>query len=166
MEISINNTITVLTILATGLSAGLFYGWAFSVIPGTRRISDRSYVESMQSINRAILNPAFFIVFFGPVFLLLVSSYLEFAKAVDASFWLMLFAAIVYLAGTLGITVLGNVPLNKALDSVPINNRSMEESSQARRSFEGPWNRLHMIRTIFSVVSFVLLLIAALQGTP
>lgn len=162
METSITNTLTVLTILATGLSAGLFYAWAVSIIPGTKRISDRSYLESMQSMNRAILNPAFFIIFFGPVLLLLVSSYLQFRMAVDASFWLMLAATIAYLAGTYGVTVLGNVPLNRALDSVPINNLGEEELSQARCSFEGPWNRLHMIRTIFSVVSFVLLLAAAL----
>lgn len=162
MDILINNTLTGLTILATGLSAGLFYAWAISVIPGTKRISDRSYVESMQSMNRAILNPAFFIVFFGPVLLLLVSSFLQFREAIGASFWLMLCATIAYLAGTFGVTILGNVPLNNALDSVPINNLGKEELSQARRSFEGPWNRLHMIRTIFSVVSFVLLLTAAL----
>lgn len=162
MDFSIHNVLTILTILTTGLSAGLFYAWAVSVIPGTRRISDRSYLESMQSMNRAIQNPAFFIVFIGPVLLLLTSSYLQFREAVDASFWLMLCATLVYLAGTFGITVGGNVPLNNALDSVRINNLGIEELSQARRSFEEPWNRLHRIRTIFSVVSFLLLLAAVL----
>lgn len=162
MEISMINMVTGLTILVTGLSAGLFFGWTVSVIPGVKRISDNSYVESLQSINRAILNPAFFIVFLGPVFFLLVSSYLQFREAMDASFWLMLCAAIAYLAGTFGVTVVGNVPLNNKLDSVLASNLDKKEASQARRSFEGPWNRLHMIRTIFSVVSFVLVLAAVL----
>jgi hypothetical protein len=31
----------------TGLVAGLLYGWTFSVIPGTTRVGDRTYVETM-----------------------------------------------------------------------------------------------------------------------
>ena len=46
--------------ILTGLSAGLLYGWRVSVIPGTRRTSSHAYVETMQAINRAILNPPSF----------------------------------------------------------------------------------------------------------
>lgn len=161
MDISINNTVSILTILVTGLLAGLFFAWAVSIIPGTKGISDRSYLEAMQSINRAILNPSFFIAFFGTGVLLLVSSFLQFWEGVDASFWLMLCATIVYLAGTFGITVLGNVPLNNTLDSVHISNLSMVELKRIRHSYESQWNKLHMARTIFSVFSFILLITSA-----
>ena len=57
-------TLGVATVL-TGLSAGLLFGWRVSVIPGTRRTSSPNYVETMQSINRAILNREFFAVFLG-----------------------------------------------------------------------------------------------------
>ena len=36
-----------------------------SVIPGTRRVAATNYVDTMQPINRAIINPAFIIPFMG-----------------------------------------------------------------------------------------------------
>lgn len=57
MEISIKTITLFAAALLTGLSAGLFYAWAVSVIPGTRKVTDMIYLETMQSINRAIRNP-------------------------------------------------------------------------------------------------------------
>lgn len=65
MEITIKSIVLLGTVILTGLSAGFFYAWSVSVIPGTQHISDTSYLQAMQSINRAILNPLFFVVFFG-----------------------------------------------------------------------------------------------------
>ena len=60
-----NNTLLITGVIGTGLVAGLLYGWAVSVIPGTTRVGDHTYVETMQDINRAIINPAFIIPFMG-----------------------------------------------------------------------------------------------------
>ena len=56
-----NNTLLITGVIGTGLVAGLLYGWAVSVIPGTTRVGDHTYVETMQDINRAIINPAFIV---------------------------------------------------------------------------------------------------------
>ena len=50
---------------ATGLLAGLFYGYACSIMPGLHASSDRTAVEAMQNINEAIHNPVFFASFLG-----------------------------------------------------------------------------------------------------
>ena len=114
MEISIKSMVLFGSVILTGLSAGLFYAWSVSVIPGMLKVNDTVYLESMQSINRAILNPAFFLIFFGSaIFLCLGSVYgLHLHKGV---FWLMLAASLCYLVGTLGVTIMGNVPLNLSL---------------------------------------------------
>lgn len=161
MELSVKTTSLFLAILLTGLSAGLFYAWEVSVIPGTKQIPDRSYLETMQSINRAILNPAFFIIFFGSLVFLLVSSYMQYTAAVNLSFWLVLGATLTYLIGTFGVTVLGNVPMNEALDAVILQDLSSEELKDTRTSYEGKWNQWHSVRTIFSVLAFTLCLLAA-----
>ena len=163
IDISISKTIFILTILLTGLSAGLFFGWSVSVIPGIRCISDRNYLKTMQSINRAILNPWFFIIFFGSGILLIVSSIEQFRQSVDASFWTLVCATMAYLAGTTGITILGNVPLNNMLDSLSIQDLSPDDLKQLRQSFESRWNRFHMIRTVFAVSAFLLLIMAMLK---
>lgn len=153
-------TISILALLSTGLSAGLFYAWAVSVIPGTKRIADQSYLEAMQQINRAILNPGFFAIFFGALIMILWSTYLEFKMDMGQSFYFTVAAFIVYMAGTVGVTVAGNVPLNEALDLIELNKLGAEELRVTRQAYELKWNRLHNVRTVFSVISFVLLLLA------
>ncbi|MCE7993008.1 MAG: DUF1772 domain-containing protein [Roseivirga sp.] len=153
-------TISLLALLSTGLSAGLFYAWSVSVIPGTKRMADQSYLEAMQQINRAILNPGFFAIFFGALLLMLWSSYLEFKADIGPSFFFTLAALIVYLAGTVGVTAAGNVPLNEALDLIELNKLGASELKATRQAYELKWNRLHNVRTVFSVISFVLLLLA------
>ena len=153
MEVSIKSITLFSAVLLTGLSAGFFYAWAVSVIPGTKGVSDQIYLETMQSINRAILNPAFFLIFFGSPLLLAVSTVQHFHDRL--TFWIMLAASITYLAGTFGVTTLGNVPLNNSLDVLDLSELSVDLMTSTRKQYELKWNRLHMIRTIFSVLSFM-----------
>lgn len=160
MELILKNTSLFVAILLTGLSAGLFYAWEVSVIPGTKLISARSYLETMQSINRAILNPWFFVIFFGSLLLLFTSSWLQFRVAANLSFWLILIALLAYLIGTFGVTLFGNVPLNDALEAVNLSGLTDEQFELHRTSYEGRWNQLHTIRTVFSVVAFMAILLS------
>ncbi len=148
------------TLLLLGLSAGFFYSWEVSVIPGTSRVSNFSYLETMQQINRAILNPKFFLIFFGSLIFLTLSSYLHYRGGVNSTFWLMLLATLTYLIGTFGVTAFGNVPLNDALDSINLEPLSATQLEDLRLSYERKWNRLHVIRTLFSMLSFSLALLA------
>ena len=145
-------------VVLTGLSAGLFYAWAVSVIPGTRRVADLTYLETMQAINRAILNQAFFLIFLGSLILLALSTIQQYQAGL--AFWLMLGATFTYLAGTCGVTAFGNVPLNNTLDALHLGDMGVGQLAEFRQHFEGKWNRLHMIRTGFSVLSFLLSLLA------
>ncbi len=56
-------TLLLITTLSTGLMAGLFYSWTISVTPGLARLNDENYLRAFQSMNRAIINPVFLIVF-------------------------------------------------------------------------------------------------------
>lgn len=159
MEISIKSITLFTAIILTGLSAGLFYAWSVSVIPGTRRIMDPAYLETMQSINRAILNPAFFIIFIGSLVLLTINTIQQYQNGV--TFWLILSATIIYLVGTFGVTAFGNVPLNNTLDALNLSDLSASQISKFRQSYELKWNKLHTIRTVFAVLSFLLSLGAA-----
>ena len=155
-------TMTLLgSIMLTGLSAGLFYAWSVSVIPGTLKVPDMAYLQTMQSINKAILNPGFFLIFFGSLFLLLLASINEF-KSNQVSFSLVLIALVSYLIGTLGITAFGNVPLNNQLETLDLTSISSVEAHQFRQSYETKWNRLNHIRAGFSILSFLFATLALL----
>lgn len=158
MEFSFKSLTLFMAVVLTGLSAGLFYAWSVSVIPGTRKVVDITYLETMQSINRAILNPTFFLIFFGSLLFLTTASIHQFK--VGLTFWLLLSATIVYAIGTFGVTVFGNVPLNNQLDALNIKELIDCRITEFRQLYELKWNRLHLIRTVFSVLSFLLAVMA------
>jgi uncharacterized membrane protein len=59
--------------------------------------------------------------------------------------------------------MLGNVPLNEALDRFDLATGSLEEIRRQLASFEIPWNKLHTIRTIASIGSLILVIMACLS---
>lgn len=164
MELSIKSFILFGSVILIGLSAGLLYAWSVSVIPGTQNLADSTYLETMQNINRAILNPRFFLIFFGSVIFLSIASIYQF-HASKMTFWLMLSAAIFYLIGTVGVTALGNVPLNDQLDLLKLGDLNTDKITAFRKFYETNWNRLHLIRTVFALISFILSLLAVFVET-
>src|SRR3954451_10173744 len=58
-------TLLISSTVATGLSAGLLYGFACAVMPGLKDVDDSAFVAVMQSVNRRILNGWFLVTFVG-----------------------------------------------------------------------------------------------------
>ena len=112
-------------------------------------------IQTMQSINREILNPYFFLVFFGSLILLSVSSISQ-LNIGKWAFGFMLSASIIYLLGTLGVTMFGNIPLNNKLDVLDLTQMDSEALAAFRSYFEENWNRLQHIRAGLSVTAFLL----------
>ncbi|WP_421812306.1 DUF1772 domain-containing protein [Flagellimonas sp.] len=158
MDVSIKTVSLFASVALTGLSAGLFYAWSVSVIPGTLKISDQSYLETMQSINRAILNPLFFLVFFGSIVALGAATSYH-IRTDKLAFGLLLASSLLYLFGTLGVTGLGNVPLNNELEAMDLSALGLEKLKTFRSYYETQWNRLHVIRTFCAIGSFLLVVI-------
>lgn len=146
----------VTSILSAGLIGGLLFGWTVSVIPGLKGVGDRTYVSTMQSINVRIVNPAFIIPFMLTPVLLAGAAALEFRAGNPRRGWLLVAAATTYLLGVLAVTIGGNIPLNNALDSFDLDAATRSQTAERRSSYEGPWNRWHMVRTLASCVAFAL----------
>jgi uncharacterized membrane protein len=163
MDFTLENMAIIALVLLTGLSAGLCFTWTNAVTPGIGRLDDLGYLQSFQQMNRTILNPVFFVVFFGPFFLNLSSIYL-FKSNPGHLLWLLILAGILYFFGVLVVTVFGNVPLNGMLDKTDLGIASIDELRQLREKFEVKWNRLHSIRTFTSIISFLLLIISLSQN--
>jgi uncharacterized membrane protein len=64
-------------LMAMGLIAGLFYSFSVAVMTGLSKVDDRTLVETMQRINRAIQNPAFFLSFAGALVLTATAAVLQ-----------------------------------------------------------------------------------------
>ncbi|MEV0698358.1 anthrone oxygenase family protein [Saccharopolyspora sp. NPDC050389] len=128
-------TLVAATIL-TGLSAGLFYGFACAVMPGLRRSDDRTFVTAMRRINSSILNGWFAIGFLGAFVLPVVAAVLHLGSLRLP--WIVA-AIVLYAGGTLAITFRINVPLNNEL-----------EAAGGRTNFESRWVRWNVVRAVSS----------------
>jgi len=146
----------LLVLGSSGLMAGLFYAYACSVNLGLGRLPDAGYLAAMQSINRAILNPAFLLVFMGAVLFFPIGVYRIYTPPASLSFWLLLAAAFFYIVGVFGITMVCNVPLNDMLDKYDLSGATPQMLSRMRTDFEGPWNAWNLVRTIAAILSFLL----------
>ncbi|WP_127019280.1 DUF1772 domain-containing protein [Flagellimonas beolgyonensis] len=163
MTFSINTLTLISTILLTGLTAGLCFTWTNAVTPGIGRLDNLGYLQAFQAMNRAIINPMLLLVFFGPLLTHIANVYLH-RNQPNLVFWMLFAAGILYVAGVVVITVFGNVPLNEILDKTDLQVATPKQLNEIRNLFEAKWNRLHLIRTVTSTLSFLLLILSLLQN--
>ena len=158
MNLSLETTTVIITILLTGLTAGLCFTWTNAVTPGIGQLDDLGFLKSFQAMSRAIINPIFIVVFFGPFFGHILTVYLKHQNA-STALWIYVIAAALFILGVVLVTIFGNVPLNEILDKTDLATATTEDLRALRKKFEMPWNQWHWVRTISSIFSFLLLLI-------
>jgi uncharacterized membrane protein len=153
-----------LSVLLSALIMGLLYGYACSVNPGLHKLTDAEYLKAMQSINKEIQNPVFFISFMGTLVVLPVAAWYSKTHATSTCFYFLVAATLIYMAGVVGITAFGNIPLNNALAKFNIQAATAADISKQRLLFEASWNRYHLIRTLFSIVATACTIIAVIKN--
>jgi uncharacterized membrane protein len=159
MELSVKLIVLIAGIVLTGLTAGLCFTWSNAVTPGIGRLDDLGYLQAFQQMNRVIINPTFVVVFFGPV-ILHIANVILFRNAPRELLILLIAAAVLYIGGLFLVTIFGNVPLNVILDKTDLVSASIEELSELRERFEARWNNLHLLRTISTTLSFIMLVVS------
>jgi uncharacterized membrane protein len=162
MKIKTSNLILLFTAVFSALMAGLFYSYSCSVMLGLGKLQDIAFIKAMQLINREIQNPLFFTCFFGILLLLPLSTWLSFQRPLTLQCWLLLIATVVYFTGVLGVTIFGNVPLNNSLEQFNLVNATEETIHHQRAMFEEKWNALNTIRTVSSLATIILVIIACI----
>lgn len=150
----LDTAILVAATVDTGLLAGLFYAFTVSVMPGLRRVDDRTFVDAMQRINVAIINPWFFGSFLGAPLLTVVAAALQ-----DGAVLAWILAALALYGVVLAITVGVNIPLNNALAAAGPPDRAADPTA-VRARFEAPWVRWNVARAVVATAGFGCLAVA------
>jgi uncharacterized membrane protein len=145
----------------SALMAGLFFAYSVSVSPGLGKLSSIEYLKAMQSINRAILNPVFFLCFMGTLVMLPLAAILHFQPH-KTVFMLLLGAAACYVIGVFGVTMSVNVPLNNMVDKAELSHISVDELEALRDQFEVRWNFWNNVRSWASLLAIVLSIFACI----
>lgn len=149
--------VSLLAVTATGLAAGFFYTYAISVTRGLSIVPDVVYVSTMQSINATVQNPLFAVTFFGSSVFLGLASVAQSLARRPRSAALFLLAATVFAGGVVGVTFLGNIPLNQHLARVKLDDPQL---AAVRTAYESRWNGFNGVRSYAALAAFVTALLA------
>ncbi|MGC0418110.1 DUF1772 domain-containing protein [Embleya sp. AB8] len=138
--------------ITSGLNAGLFAGFAYSVMPGLRRSDDHAFVEVMQNINEVIVNPLFMSCFMGGLGCA-VATVWQNRRSTDRALRGWLLAGCAGYAAMFLITVGFNVPLNDKLAAAGDPNH-VSDLAAVRAAFEDKWVAWNIARAVANMASF------------
>lgn len=131
--------LTLTTIIATGLMAGLFFAFSVAVMPGLADLPPENARGAMRRINARIQNPVFLLVFLGTAVLCAV-----------IAFQGRIVGGLLYLVGCLLVTMVVNVPMNNRLES---------SSDAYWPEYLRTWTIWNHVRAVACVFSTVILLL-------
>ena len=149
--------LTLFAVLGCGVVSGIFYAFSSFVMKALTRLPPAQGNAAMQSINIAVITPSFMAVFFGTavVCLLLVGFALVSWHRPDAVY--LLVGGLLYLVGTILVTMVFNVPRNNALAAV-----EADSAAGATRwmQFVPGWTAWNSVRTAAALAAAAALTIA------
>ncbi|MBD2459259.1 DUF1772 domain-containing protein [Nostoc sp. FACHB-87] len=146
--------------LGCGLVAGVFFAFSTFVMNALARLQPKAGIVAMQSINITAINPLFMVALFGTALACLVLAIASFSKLHQPSAAYLLFGSLLYLIGTVGVTIAFNVPLNDALAIV---DPDSTEGANLWARYLSDWTFWNHIRTIAAFGATILLILALRQ---
>lgn len=144
--------------LWSAVIGGVFSAFSEFVMSGLLRATPSGGIESMQHINRTVIKTQFVagILLIAPLSILM-AIYGVFAFDGTALIALIM-AAIIYVQSVFLMTMFGNVPLNNKLEKL---DHASFEAEVYWRQYGRVWTRLNHVRTLGSVVTAGLYIMAA-----
>ncbi|MEL6100441.1 MAG: anthrone oxygenase family protein [Pseudomonadota bacterium] len=142
--------------LGAALVAGVFFAFSDFVMRSLADIEAQHGMVAMQSINRKVYRSGFLplLMGLGPILIGVLVASLAMTDLPGRE-WLTAGAAI-YLVGVIGVTVLGNVPMNKRLDRGTL-------AADYWPHYQVNWTILNHVRTVASIIAAFCFLIAGMS---
>ncbi|MDJ0796859.1 MAG: DUF1772 domain-containing protein [Calothrix sp. MO_167.B12] len=147
----------LLAAIGSGINAGIFFAFSTFVMKALGKQPPAQGIATMQSINITVINPWFMVVFLGTgatCILLTISLLLKWHQP-SAIYWIA--GSLLYLIGTMGVTIAGNIPLNDALAIVA---PASTEGTILWARFLTDWTFWNHIRTVAALLASILFSIA------
>jgi uncharacterized membrane protein len=136
--------------LGCGLVAGIFFAFSSFVMAALGRLPAPHGIAAMKAINVTVINPGFMLTFFGSGVLCLAAVACVALAWPGASGASVVVAAALYLGGSIGVTILGNVPLNNALAEAAVDT---PEAAALWSRYLVEWTRWNTVRTVASAAA-------------
>lgn len=139
------------SVIAYAVAGGVLLAFSDFLMRSFDRISDRGGIEAMQIINVEILRSVFMLLSGGVA---IVSTVIVIAAALiadGAPRLLLILAGCLYLLGAVGLTVIGNVPLNNRLAA--LDPKSADARGFWKQTYMTRWVNLNSLRTAACMIA-------------
>ena len=148
------------TALGCGLVAGVFFAFSTFVMNALARLQPREGIATMQSINITAINPLFMMALFGTALACLFLAITSLSKWHQPGTVYLLLGSLLYIVGTIVVTIAFNVPLN---DALAIAKPDSIEGANLWAIYLTNWTLWNHVRTIAAFGAAALLTIALLN---
>jgi uncharacterized membrane protein len=149
--------LTLITALGCGLVAGVFYAFSTFVMKALARLPAAQGIAAMQSINVVVINPWFMTAFFGTAAACVLVAVFALLRWSGPEAVYLLSGSLLYLIGTILMTIVFNVPRNNALAAV---NPESAEGARLWTRYVTSWTAWNHGRTAAALAAAVLFTIA------
>jgi uncharacterized membrane protein len=146
----------LLAILGTGLVAGVFLAFSSFIMKALGQLKPSEGITAMQFINITVINPLFMTALFGTAIVCLVLAVFSLLKFHHPDSTYLLVGSLLYIFGTVGVTIAFNVPLNDALAKVAPNSSEGAELWANYLTNWTMWNHVRTIAALMSTISFAI----------
>ncbi|MCU0566570.1 MAG: DUF1772 domain-containing protein [Oculatellaceae cyanobacterium Prado106] len=146
--------------IGCGLIAGVFFAFSTFVMQALAQQPPAAAIATMQSINITVINPWFMTAFLGTgvvCLLAIVAALLKWQPPIST---FLLMGSLFYLIGTVGVTIVFNVPLN---DALAIANPNSTEGANLWANYLTKWTLWNHVRTIASLIAAVMFTLIPLK---
>jgi uncharacterized membrane protein len=152
--------LTFAAALSSGLIGGVFFAFSFFVMKALGRLPPASGIAAMQSINVAVLNLVFFAAFFGTALLCILLAIAATVGWSAPGSTYLLAGSLLYLIGTILVTMLCNVPRNNRLASVKADSTAGKSVWTEYLSSWTAWNHVRTAASLAASASFIMALVS------
>jgi uncharacterized membrane protein len=147
--------------VGSGLMSGLLFAFSCFVMSALTRLPQQYGMAAMQHINVVIINPLFLAVFLGTAVASAILAVYGVYHWADASAGSVVLGSLLYLLGTIGVTVAFNVPLNNALAQA-----TPDVAATVWPGYVASWLRWNHLRTLMSIGALSAFLVGLYQSAP
>lgn len=148
--------------LGCGLVGGVFFAFSTFVMSALAQLQPQEGITAMQSINITAINPLFMVALFGTGATCVFLAVSSLSKLHQPGAVFLLIGSLLYLTGTVLVTIAFNVPLN---DALAIAKPDSPDGANLWAKYLTNWTLWNHVRTIAAFGAATLLTIALCEGT-
>jgi len=156
-ELSLMSTLALVSALGCALVAGIFLAFSSFVMAALSRLPAEQGIAAMQAINVTVLNPLFLGLFLGTGLLCLGLVTGSIFRWPAPGGFCLIAAGILYVVGSVLVTMIFNVPLNEILANVA---PTSPEGAVFWQRYLADWILWNHVRTFCAALAAVLMMAA------